>query len=303
MFQKKNTEYVAAPKTAAAARNRLLTVKSPFAIKEAYNAIRTKLMFTGKGEKCPVFAVTSSMTHDGKTTNAVNLAISIAFAGKKVLLIDGDMRKPTVYRYFNTENANGLSEILAGLTNEVHIRKTDVDNLHILTSGLVPPNPAELFSSKQMDTLLDYVRKYFDFVIIDTPPINVVTDAATIAEKVTGYVYVVQSGKNHYYEVSYGLSAIQEMGGSVVGLIMNDPSGKAANRFGYRKSSSYVNRRSYYHRGYNYGYGRNGYGYGYGYGYGNYYGYNSYGYGYGGYGEPIPPAQPKQKKKPAQEEE
>lgn len=303
MFQKRKSISDTAPKNATAARSRLLSVKSPFAIKEAYNAIRTKLMFTGKGEKCPVFAVTSSVTHDGKTTNAVNLAISIAFAGKKVLLIDGDMRKPTVYRYFNTENANGLSEILAGLTNEVHIRKTDVDNLHILNSGLVPPNPAELFSSKQMDTLLDYVRKYFDFVIIDTPPINVVTDAATIAEKVTGYVYVVQSGKNHYYEVSYGLSAIQEMGGSIVGLILNDPNGKGSNRFGYRKNRAYANRRSYYHRGYNYGYGRSGYGYGYGYGYGNYYGYDSYGYGYGGYGqEPVMHEKAKQKKPRSEEE-
>lgn len=284
LFQKK-TKNISAPKNSSAARKRLLTVKSPFAIKEAYNAIRTKLMFTGKGEKCPVFAVTSSMTHDGKTTNAVNLAISIAFAGKKVLLIDGDMRKPTVYRYFNVDNANGLSEILAGLTNEVHIRKTDVDNLHILSSGLVPPNPAELFSSKQMDTLLEYVRKYFDFVIIDTPPINVVTDAATIAEKVTGYVYVVQSGKNHFFEVSYGLSVIQEMGGNVVGIVLNDPAGKATNRFGYRKDRVYASRRSYYRRGYGgYGYGKN---YGYGYGYGNSYGYDGYGYGgipYGNYG-------------------
>ena len=290
---KKPAPYVASPKTATAAKKRLLTVKSPFAIKEAYNAIRTKLMFTGKGEKCPVFAVTSSMTHDGKTTNAVNLSISIAFAGKKVLLIDGDMRKPTVYRYFNVDNANGLSEILAGLTNEVHIRKTDVENLHILTSGLVPPNPAELFSSKQMDTLLEYVKKYFDFVIIDTPPINIVTDAATIAEKVTGYVYVVQSGKNHLYEVSYGLAAIQEMGGSVVGIVMNDPTGKAASRFGYRKDRGYVNRRGY-SRGRN-GYGYGGYGYG-GYGYGGYgyggYGYGSYGYGgvpYGNYGQQPEP--------------
>lgn len=290
----------ASSQNASSARKRLLTVKSPFAIKEAYNAIRTKLMFTGKGERCPVFAVTSSMTHDGKTTNAVNLSISIAFAGKKVLLIDGDMRKPTVYRYFNVDNANGLSEILAGLTNEVHIRKTDVDNLHILTSGLVPPNPAELFSSKQMDTLLEYVRKYFDFVIIDTPPINVVTDAATIAEKVTGYVYVVQSGKNQIYEVTYGLSAIQEMGGSVVGIILNDPAGKATNRFGYRKDRIYANRRSYYRRnGYGgyYGYGNN-YGYGYGYGY---YG-GSYGsVPYGGYGQA--PAQPMEKNKPTQENE
>lgn len=277
-MKKNKTESDGKQTQISSAKKRLLTLKSPFAIKEAYNAIRTKLMFTGKGEKCPVFAVTSSMTHDGKTTNAVNLAISIAFAGKKVLLIDGDMRKPTVYRYFNVENANGLSEILAGLTNEVHIRKTEVDNLHILTSGLVPPNPAELFSSKQMDTLLEYVRKYFDFVIIDTPPINVVTDAATIAEKITGYVYVVQSGKNHFYEVSYGASAIQEMGGNVVGIILNDPTGKATNRFGYRKDRVYANRRGYYRRNMGYGYGRN-YGYGYGYGYGAYgsYPYGNYG--------------------------
>ena len=91
------------------AEHPMLSVRSPFAIKEAYNSIRTKLIFTGKGEKCPVFAVSSPMAGDGKTTTAVSLAVSIAMADQRVLLIDGDMRKPSVHRYFNTECRNGLS--------------------------------------------------------------------------------------------------------------------------------------------------------------------------------------------------
>ena len=248
------------PKTQAEAKQRMLSAASPFAIKEAYNSIRAKLFFTGRGEKCPVFALTSAMMHDGKTTNAVNLSISIASTAKRVLLIDGDMRKPTVHRYFGVENKNGLSEILAGLTNEVKIRKTEVENLHVLTSGQIPPNPAELFASKQMDNLLEYVREFFDYVIIDTPPVNVVTDAAILAEKVTGYVFVVQSGKNHYYELTYALDTVQQMNGNVVGIILNDITGKGATRYGGYRSNRY-GYKNYYRRGY---YSRNYY-------YSNYY--------------------------------
>ena len=238
-----------APQSHAAAKQRMLSPSSPFAIREAYNSIRAKLIFTGRGEKCPVFAVTSAMMHDGKTTNAVNLAISIASTTKKVLLIDGDMRKPTVHRYFGLENKNGLSEILAGLTNEVKIRKTDVENLHLLTSGQIPPNPAELFGSKQMDNLLDYVKEFFDYVLIDTPPVNLVSDAAILAEKITGYVFVVQSGKNHYYELSYALDTIQQMNGNVVGIVLNDATGRTNSHYGGYRSAYYS--KGYYRRGYN----------------------------------------------------
>ena len=251
LFRKKR---LTAPQTQAAAKQRMLSPYSPFAIREAYNSIRAKLLFTGRGEKCPVFAITSAMMHDGKTTNAVNLAISIASTTKKVLLIDGDMRKPTVHRYFGLENKNGLSEILAGLTNEVKIRKTDVENLHVLTSGQIPPNPAELFGSKQMDNLLSYVKDFFDYVIFDTPPVNLVTDAAILAEKITGYVFVVQSGKNHYNEISYALDTIQQMNGNVVGLILNDVTGRAGSHYGGYRSGSYS--KGYYGRGY----GRGSYG-------------------------------------------
>lgn len=235
--------------SAVLAKRRLLTNNSSFAMKEAYNAIRTKLLFTGKGEKCPVFAVTSSLMHDGKTTNAVNLAVSIANTNKRVLLIDGDLRKPTVHRYFSLENKDGLSEILAGLTNEIRIRKTEVENLNVLTSGQIPPNPAELLGSPQMDTLLDYVKKYFDYVVIDTPPINVVTDAAILAEKITGFVFVVQGGKNHFNEVDYAIDTIEQMNGRVVGLVLNDVSGRAEQKYSYR-SRTYGYYKGYYKRNY-----------------------------------------------------
>ncbi len=234
----------------------VLTKSSPFAIKEAYNAVRTKLLFLGRGEKCPVFAVTSALAHDGKSTNAVNLAVSVSMAGKKVLLIDGDMRKPTLHRYFELPCQDGLSEVLAGLTTEVHIRATPVENLSILTAGEIPPNPAELFGSPQMDMLLGNVKQYFDYVIIDTPPVCVVTDATILAEKVVGYVFVVQSGKNHINEVSHAISSIEQMNGKVVGMLLNDSNGKGMARLGYyRKNGNYYRKKYYYYDG-NYSYFR-----------------------------------------------
>ena len=222
----------------AAVRPRLHE-NSPFAIKEAYNSIRTKLIFTGKGEKCPVFAVTSSLTADGKTTTAVSLAVSFSMAEQRVLLIDADMRRPSVHRYFNTECRGGLSEILAGLSSEITLRATRYERLSILTAGQVPPNPAELLGSKQMDRLLEYVRKYFDYVIIDTPPVNIVTDATVFAEKITGYVLVVQSGKNHLREVSDAIGQLREMNGSIAGLILNDPENKADAHYSRRYNRYY----------------------------------------------------------------
>ena len=216
-----------------------LSGSSPFAIKEAYNSIRTKLIFTGKGEKCPIFAVTSSLASDGKTTNAVNLAISFAIANQRVLLIDADMRKPSIHRHFSAECKNGLSEVLAGLTTEINLRKTDTEHLTILTAGQIPPNPAELLSTEKMDALLEYVRGYFDYVIIDTPPVNIVTDATVLAEKVTGYVFVTQSGKNHIRDISDALHQLEDMNANIVGMVLNDPSNEAENHYGYRYKRYY----------------------------------------------------------------
>lgn len=226
-------------KTASGGPKPRLNSDSPFSIKEAYNSIRTKLIFTGKGEKCPVFAITSSLASDGKSTNAVSLAISFAMAEQRVLLIDADMRKPSIHRYFNLDCRNGLSEILAGLSSEIKLRETNVPKLSILTAGQIPPNPAELLGSKQMDALLTYVRQYFDYVIIDTPPVNIVTDACVFAEKITGYVCIVQSGKNHIRDVSDAIHRLREMNGNIVGMVLNDPGNCANAHYSYHYNKYY----------------------------------------------------------------
>ena len=119
-------------------QKKMLAADTPFVIKEAYNTIRTSLLFTQKGESCPVFVVTSPDANNGKTINTINLAISFAQMGKRTLIIDSDMRNPTVHRMFNIPVTNGLSEILAGLTDNITVSKTNVENLSILRQ-----NPAQ----------------------------------------------------------------------------------------------------------------------------------------------------------------
>ena len=120
---------------------KLLKANSPFAVKEAYNAIRTNLLFTQQGEKCPVFVVTSPTANNGKTINSANMAISFAQMGKRTLIIDSDMRNPSLHKLFSLNSKNGLSEILAGLTDNITVSKTDIENLSVITAGKIPPNP------------------------------------------------------------------------------------------------------------------------------------------------------------------
>ncbi len=111
---------------------KILCQESSFSVKEAYNAIRTNLLFLQQGEKCPVFVITSPTANNGKTINSINLAVSFAQMGKKTLLIDSDMRNPTIHRMFSIPVKNGLSEILAGLTDNISVSKTDIENLSVL---------------------------------------------------------------------------------------------------------------------------------------------------------------------------
>lgn len=218
---------------------KMLGTDSPFVVKEAYNALRTNLIFTEKGEKCPVFVVTSPDANNGKTINTVNLAISFAQMGKRTLIIDSDMRNPTVHRMFSIPVKNGLSEILAGMTDNITVSKTEVENLSILTSGKIPPNPAELLSSPRMDKLLDFVKLHYDCVFIDTPPINIVTDATSFAAVATGYALVVKAGQTDIPDVKAALAPLQHVGANIVGFILNDVSSEK------RKYASYYKRYSY----------------------------------------------------------
>lgn len=229
---------------------KLLKNTSTFSVKEAYNAIRTNLLFTQHGEKCPIFVVTSPTANNGKTINSANLAISFAQMGKKTLIIDADMRNPSLNKLFGLHSKNGLSEILAGLTDNISVSKTDVDNLSILTAGKIPPNPTELLASDRMDKLLGFVREHYDCVFIDTPPINIVTDATVFAQKTTGYIVIVKTDTTKVPEVKTAMQTLESIGSSILGFILNDANSDKKKYYSYYRKYS----RSYAYN-YKYSYG------------------------------------------------
>lgn len=234
-------------------QKKMLCADSPFIVKEAYNAIRTNLLFSQQGEKCPIFVITSPTAHNGKSINAINMAISLAQMGKRTLLIDADMRNPTIHRMFSIPVKNGLSEILAGLTDNITVSKTDVENLSVLTAGKIPPNPTELLSSSRMDKLLDFVKAHYDCVFIDTPPVNLVTDSTSFSSKATGYILVIKSVTTDIQEVKVTVSTLQHINANIVGFVLNDVNAKNK-RYSLYYKKGYRSKYGYYNYNYSYNY-------------------------------------------------
>lgn len=234
-------------------QKKMLCADSPFIVKEAYNAIRTNLLFSQQGEKCPIFVITSPTANNGKSINAINMAISLAQMGKRTLLIDADMRNPTIHRTFSIPVKNGLSEILAGLTDNITVSKTDVENLSVLTAGKIPPNPTELLSSSRMDKLLDFVKAHYDCVFIDTPPVNLVTDSTSFSSKATGYILVIKSVTTDIQEVKVTVSTLQHINANIVGFVLNDVNAKNK-RYSLYYKKGYRSKYGYYNYNYSYNY-------------------------------------------------
>lgn len=177
-------------------RRRLLNNDAPFAMKEAYVKLRTSLMFcmtADKARPCKTFAVTSAKPSEGKSLTAANIAISYAMLGKRVLLVDADMRKPTQRRLWKVELSTGLCDYLAKIW-QLELAKVTELPLWIVCTGTIPPNPSELLSSDRMKSFVESCADYYDYVIIDTPPINTVADAQIISTFVDGVVLVARSG-------------------------------------------------------------------------------------------------------------
>ncbi len=252
----------------------------PFAIVESYKSIRANLMFQLGKENGRVIAFSSPNAGEGKSTTAVNIAIAFSQLGDKVLLIDADMRRSSVHKKLRIENEKGLSNVLAKLeTFEDSVVKVN-DYLDVLTAGKTPPNPSELIGNKNFDALIETVKPIYSIVIIDTPPIDIVSDALLIAPRTDGLILVVRDGFTPHDTIKRALGALELAEIKILGAIMNGANPKNNKKYSYRKysygSRGVYNKRSYGqgNYGYGYGYGQGGYGYGYGYG----------GYGYGGYG-------------------
>ena len=273
-------------------RKYLLNSKSSFFSREAYNMLRTNLSFAlAEAGECKMVMITSPMQGEGKSITASNLAITLAEAGHRVLLVDCDLRRPKLGRLLSLKSQAGLSDILIKPSllgeNVLRYRK----GLHVILAGSIPPNPSELLNSLRMEVLLEKLRESYDYVILDTPPIGVVTDAAVLASQTDGVLVVVRTGQSERGPVTQAVEQLEYGNARILGFVMTCVPLEDTNygyskyrykkygRYGYRRYGKYGYRKYGYSKyGYSEGYEK-GYGYG-GYGYGGY-GYGGYGYGYG----------------------
>ncbi len=202
-------------------RKFILSDDTQFVIKEAYKAARANLTFALATYDPKIAVVTSCAPAEGKSTNCLNLAITMAEMGESVLLIDADLRKPVQHSLLHLDNGMGLSSILGGIVGDVSkvINKNVRENLDVLTAGPVPPNPAELLASSRMEKLLDIVGSHYDYIFIDTPPVTVVADAFVMNDKTSGIIFVIKEGSTTHPEIEEALSKTRMTNGRIIGFI------------------------------------------------------------------------------------
>lgn len=201
----------------------LLTQQSPFLVQEAYYALRTNIAFSlpGNGTRC--IGVTSSNLSEGKSTNAINVALSFAEIGKRVLLIDCDMRLPTVASKLGIEGKLGLSNLLVGeSTIEDAVQRIDALNVDVLPAGKLPPDPTRLLESEQIGILLAQFKKVYDYIITDLPPVTEVADAAILSKYIDGFLLVVRHNRSKYRAISDMLYQLNFVNAKIIGFVYHD---------------------------------------------------------------------------------
>ncbi|MFJ5963056.1 polysaccharide biosynthesis tyrosine autokinase [Pseudarthrobacter oxydans] len=206
---------------------------------ESFRQLRTNLQFANVAGKAKSVLVTSSLPGEGKSTTATNLAIALAQAGQSVCLIDADLRRPMVGEYLGLERNAGLTTALLGAldVNDL-LQPWGEDNLYVLTSGQIPPNPSELLGSEAMQNLLAQVEESFDAVIIDAPPLLPVTDAAVLSQLVGGVVLVIGTQKVRQHDVEKSLGALELVDAAVLGVVLNRLPSKGPDAYSYSYYSS-----------------------------------------------------------------
>lgn len=223
-----------------------------FTATEQYKLLRANLDFTiPAGTQCPVIGVTSSMRGEGKSTTAVNLSYVLAEKGSRVLLVDGDLRIPTVAKKMGIAATPGLTDLL--MDREVpdmeHFKSELVDTWYILPSGAIPPNPSELLGSKRMEVALETLREMFDYIIIDLPPVNIVSDALSIAKLITGMVVVIREEHTEKRELDRCFRQLKLSNVNVLGCVMN---GATSGSGSYKRYKKYKYRKYYRYSHYGY---------------------------------------------------
>lgn len=212
-----------------------------FTATEQYKLLRTNLGFIlPEGEKCPVIGITSSVRGEGKSTTAINLAYVLAENGSRVVLIDGDMRLPSIARKMRIKSTPGLTNLL--MKDEIPIRSFATylsDDLFIIPSGSIPPNPSELLGSDRMKTALDSLKEDFDYIVIDLPPVNIVSDALSVSGLISGMVLVVREEYTEKKELEACIRQLNLSNVNILGFVMNETRNNDGSYSKYRKSKYY----------------------------------------------------------------
>ena len=220
---------------------------APFQFTEAYKSLRTNLEFLSASGNCKTILITSSVPEEGKTNVAVNLAMTIAASGKRVVLVDCDLRKATISRYLRIPRSHaGLTNVITskdeGALATALVRVKD-SGITVLTAGTIPPNPTELLSTPMTEKIFASLQKAFDYVIIDTPPVSVVTDAAVLCRMADGVLLVVRPGATTIQSAQLSKKNLEAVNAHILGVVMNGYNGKQSGR---RDGYSYAYSYSYY---------------------------------------------------------
>lgn len=202
--------------------NELITHQDPKSpVAEAFRTIRTNLQFSSLDSEIRTIAITSAGPGEGKSTVLANLAVALAQSDKKVILVDSDLRRPTVHKKFGIENTTGLTNLLInGLTEDV-LRDVGVPNLKVVTCGPLPPNPSELLGSKMMDKVIEFLKGHADMVLFDCPPVVAVTDAALLGRKLDGVIMTVRLGVVQQDALKRAKTLLENVQARVLGMVLN----------------------------------------------------------------------------------
>ena len=214
---------------------------TPFAIREAYKALFSNILYLNVGSSCKKIAVTSGVSGEAKTTVSTNLAVTLAqnLEGKRVLLIDADMREPSVARSFNIRPGHGLSEYLSGIDDDPKFDYLPQYKLMVLTAGGHSYNPTKLIGSEKMQRLIKACEKEFDYVIIDTPPVNIVSDAVLLNGIADGYLISTRAEHSDINNLNQCVSMLEQVGAEIFGIVLSGMKLKAY-KGKYSTSNKYV---------------------------------------------------------------
>ncbi len=224
---------------------RVLSDKTDFSTSETYKTIRTNIMFSlPKKQHGKVIALTSSAPGEGKTTTCINLAVTFAQTGAKVIIVDCDLRRARIHRYLESDRGEGVSNILCGFSDvkDVIIRNAR-ENLDVLTAGEIPLNPADLLETQEFTDLIDGLKKEYDYVFIDTPPVTAVTDATVIAKLCNGIIVIVRKNSTTFDMLDITMDTLKKTQTPILGAIIlgNEAKNKkyAYNKYKYNYGYSY----------------------------------------------------------------